>query len=536
MHIDGMPNPHGQDLLWQLAPTVAKTGATAVIWGFVGTIFVQYQFKNLFSLKNVGAVLNQEIKDFLKTFTLPEHIDELLKQLNEGWDVLIKNLEFAAKFKELMAELEIIRENLQDFLSNIARDSTLKVVPWVALATGMIVGTPFLVSYVYRKAIYNIGKPKLATEVRYVGFYDRSMESLSNVISGLWESSLAGIKIGTGAAVIGAGAFVGSNAISLLKTGQVLSTQQTDEFANFILKGCLGIAATAAAGNAAILLYKNFKGNHRRLDKPVFHKDLNDTLEQIIQSAYNLQKNNGIFQNVLLYGPGGTGKTMISKFIAKNSDMNYVMMSGADLAQYITRGEHVTELNKLFEAAKRSSTPTILFIDEAESLCRNRDNIVKPELIELQNAFLNHTGEASNKIMLIMATNRIEDLDPAVLSRMDHKLFIGPPKINERKQIIQNYLPNFFPQKEIKELFPEEIVGSVALKTEGLTGRMIFKLLNAIRSAKNATAENKLTKEIISTGVRKFLEQEVRASEALHLKAKAPAALPAAPLVAASAA
>lgn len=162
-----------------------------------------------------------------------------------------------------------------------------------------------------------------------------------------------------------------------------------------------------------------------------------------------------------------------------------------------------------------------------ESLCRDRDTIVKPELIELQNAFLNHTGEASDKIMLIMATNRIEDLDPAVLSRMDHKLFIGPPKLNERKQIIEAYLPHFFSYREIRELFLEEVVESIAMKTEGLTGRTIFKMLNAIKGSKNASAQNELTMDIIFNVVRKFIEQEARVIEAVNLKPKAAPPAPA---------
>jgi Holliday junction resolvasome RuvABC ATP-dependent DNA helicase subunit len=486
--------------------------------------------------RNIADFINTHFTDFWNDVAFSEKVkrisEETLKALKEikvadNVKVILDDIsKLIGNVRGLAFEhLDGFRADIQQIFANMARDTTLKMVPWVALGTSVTVGTPYLVSYIYRRAVHDIGKPKLATDVRYVGWYDRSVDLLSNAASASYESSKVGLKFGLGAALLSAGSFVAANAFSLYKDGATLAPQQVDEFWAFMQIAVLGVAAVAAVSKASVITYKGVKSSYKKLDKPVFYKELNDTIEQITKSTYNLQKHGGFFQNVLLYGPGGTGKTMISKFMAKNSNMNYVMMSGGDLAQYIGRGEHVTELNKLFESAKRSSSPTILFIDEAESLCRNRDSIVKPELVELQNAFLNHTGESSNKIMLIMATNRIEDLDPAVLTRMDHKLFIGPPKITERKQIITNYLPNLFSAKEIKELFPEEIIGSIGLKTEGMTGRAIFKMLNAIRGSKNSSADNKLTREIISTGVKKFVEQEVRAMEAVNAKAKGPAAV-----------
>ncbi|MBX9744733.1 MAG: AAA family ATPase, partial [Chlamydiales bacterium] len=195
----------------------------------------------------------------------------------------------------------------------------------------------------------------------------------------------------------------------------------------------------------------------------------------------------------------------IAKFIARSSDMNYVMISGGDLAQYIKLGTHVSELNKLFIKINNASTPTILFIDEAESLCRNRSQLTdEPERLELLNAFLNHTGENSKKIMLMLATNRPEDIDPAILSRMDHKLQIYPPALAERKQILQLHISRLFTPQEAT-LFDIE---KIAQSTEGLTGRALFKMLNAIFANKSITENEKLTKDLITSTVEHFIEQE----------------------------
>ena len=242
--------------------------------------------------------------------------------------------------------------------------------------------------------------------------------------------------------------------------------------------------------------------------KPIFNPELESQIRDITEATYNLQKNGGYFQNVLLYGPGGTGKTMVAKMIARGSNMNYIMMSGGDLAQYIKRGEHVSELNKLFESINQSFTPTILFIDEFESLARDRSKLDKAELFELLNAFLSHTGEASKKFMLIAATNRPEDIDDAVLSRMDHKLEIGLPKKEERIKILDQYIARFFNKSERALFFSHETIERMAEETDGLTGRAIFKMLNALQGKKMASSKNCLTPEMIDKTVAHFVSQE----------------------------
>ena len=132
----------------------------------------------------------------------------------------------------------------------------------------------------------------------------------------------------------------------------------------------------------------------------------------------------------------------------------------------------------------------------------------KSELIELVNSFLNQTGEPSKKIMVILTTNRKDDLDPAVLSRMDHKLYIGLPEQAERKKIIELYLPTFMTSLERSELFTDEMITSIAKQTEGFTGRTIFKMLNAMSGMRAATNNNKLTETMVTDTVNAFVKQE----------------------------
>ncbi len=252
--------------------------------------------------------------------------------------------------------------------------------------------------------------------------------------------------------------------------------------------------------------------------KPVFNAEITRRITNITRATNNIRRNGGYFQNVLFYGPGGTGKTLISEFIAKNSGMSYVKMSGGDLAQYIKRGEHVTELNKLLDKMNHSwrpwsTRPWILFIDEAESLCRDRSKIPTAELLELQNAFLNRTGTQSTRFMIILATNRMEDLDEAVLSRMDHKIYIGPPAEPERVEIIKSYAPKFFTASEQAAFFKAPQTAQMGKVTKGLTGRALFKLLNDVANKKAATADQKLTQEMIDITVKDMMLQEQEVEE-----------------------
>lgn len=260
--------------------------------------------------------------------------------------------------------------------------------------------------------------------------------------------------------------------------------------------------------------------------KPSYDTETTRRITEVSKAMQNVRKNGGPFPNVLFYGPGGTGKTMISNILAKESGMSYVKMSGGDLAQYIKRGEHVTELNKLFDNLERSwrpwsVRPWVLFIDEAESLCGDRNLMPSAELLELQNAFLNRTGTQSEKFALVLATNLLERLDPAVLSRMDYKIFIGPPAEAERVRIIKTYLPQFFTSKERSNIFTDETVDEMAKNTEGFTGRSLFKLLNAIKNQKAITDQKVLTKEAVMRTVNDFAEQEQEIASRLEKKKNA---------------
>ncbi|MBS0629673.1 MAG: AAA family ATPase [Verrucomicrobia bacterium] len=481
------------------------------------------------NMKTVTGDFIKEISDAFKEgvtkIDMAGNMDHLGREFNAGLGVFRGNF-----FKEL----DLFRSDIQSIFTNMARDTTIKTLPWLALGGAIFIGTPLLTLYLYKKAVHNIGRPLLAQKVRKVGVWDRTTDGATRTVLSIWDAAKVGIKWGALVGTTGLIVSFGGAIASVLMGGRGgIGAQVIDGLACAIgghyycnYNSALPlIAATLGTGalRGSISLAHDFYGfvkESLKVDvQPVFNDELQKRIDDLTRSTYNINQNGGYMQNLLLYGPGGTGKTMIAEYIANNSKMNYVMMSGGDLAQHIKRGEHVTELNRLFADAKSSYTPTIVFIDECESLCGDRGKNDRSELTELINAFLNQTGVPSKKVMVILTTNRKEDLDPAVLDRMDHKLYIGLPGLPERKKILELYVPSFMTAIERSELFTESMIASIAEQTEGFTGRAIFKMLNTMSGKRAATNDNMLTEQMVRDTVSELVKQE---QEVLGINKPAP--------------
>lgn len=236
-------------------------------------------------------------------------------------------------------------------------------------------------------------------------------------------------------------------------------------------------------------------------------------LQGIGRGLINTKRNGGFFPNILLFGPGGTGKTLIAEEIAENSGMTIIETSGGDFAQHIMRGNHVTEFNRLWRLCQ--TQPTVFFIDEAEGIAKKRSELDQPHT-EIQNALLHATGSPSKSVAIIMATNRPQDFDEAMLSRCDYKIFIGPPGVDERKAIIDQYARKLLTEADVNDFFSSNALQKLAEDTTGFTGRMLFKMINAIFTRKSTTDRNELTSELIAEVVQEFIAQEKRMITYFH--------------------
>lgn len=145
-------------------------------------------------------------------------------------------------------------------------------------------------------------------------------------------------------------------------------------------------------------------------------------------------------KGVLLYGPPGTGKTLTARAVANRTDAAFICVIGSELVQKYV-GEGARMVRELFQMA-RSKKACILFIDEVDAIGGARgpddasgDNEVQRTMLELLNQM--DGFDARGNVKVLMATNRPDTLDPALLrpGRMDRKIEFGLPDLEGRTQI-----------------------------------------------------------------------------------------------------
>jgi 26S proteasome regulatory subunit T3 len=147
-------------------------------------------------------------------------------------------------------------------------------------------------------------------------------------------------------------------------------------------------------------------------------------------------------RGVLLYGPPGTGKTMLVKAVAHHTTASFIRVVGSEFVQkYLGEGPRM--VRDVFRLA-RENAPAIIFIDEIDAIATKRfdaqtgaDREVQRILLELLNQ-MDGFDQGSN-VKVIMATNRADTLDPALLrpGRLDRKIEFPNPSRREKRLIFQ---------------------------------------------------------------------------------------------------
>ncbi|WP_440771607.1 CDC48 family AAA ATPase [Natronorubrum sp. DTA28] len=144
-------------------------------------------------------------------------------------------------------------------------------------------------------------------------------------------------------------------------------------------------------------------------------------------------------KGVLLHGPPGTGKTLMAKAVANEIDAHFETISGPEImSKYY--GESEEKLREVFEEAEENA-PAIVFIDELDSIAAKREDAggdverrVVAQLLSLMDGL-----EERGRVTVIAATNRVDDIDPALRrgGRFDREIEIGVPDKDGRKEILQ---------------------------------------------------------------------------------------------------
>lgn len=231
---------------------------------------------------------------------------------------------------------------------------------------------------------------------------------------------------------------------------------------------------------------------------------LEERLRDIAIATKNTKQNRGMYRNILMHGPPGTGKTMFAKKLAEHSGMDYAIVTGGDLAPLGRDG--VTAIHKVFDWAATSRKGLLLFIDEADAFLRKRSSEhISEDLRAMLNAFLYRTGEQSNKFMLVLASNTPEQFDWAVNDRLDEMVEFRLPGREERERLVRLYFDKFVLQPAIegnKRLKVAQfdygmLCSKIAAMTEGMSGRELAKLAVTWQAAAYASEDGVLTEQMI---------------------------------------
>lgn len=169
-------------------------------------------------------------------------------------------------------------------------------------------------------------------------------------------------------------------------------------------------------------------------------------------------------KGVLLYGPPGTGKTLLAKAVAGEAGVKFIATSGSDFDEKYV-GVGASKMRKLFDDAKNNA-PCIIFIDEIDSMGGRRHSKQNNYDRQTLNTLLSEMDgfDGSNGVVVIAATNRLEDLDPALTrpGRFDNHFAVSlPESAKERRVIIDLYTNNKkFAEDVDFDAFAKETMGS----------------------------------------------------------------------------
>lgn len=177
-------------------------------------------------------------------------------------------------------------------------------------------------------------------------------------------------------------------------------------------------------------------------------------------------------KGLLLFGPPGTGKTMIGKCIASQCKATFFSISASSLtSKWMGEGEKM--VRALFYLARKMS-PSVIFVDEIDSLLSQRSDNENEGSRRIKTEFLVQFDGAGvddkDRILVIGATNRPQEIDEAARRRLVKRIYVALPEFSSRRQMVQQLLrgyPNSIADEELDE---------IARITDGYSGSDMFNL------------------------------------------------------------
>jgi len=223
-------------------------------------------------------------------------------------------------------------------------------------------------------------------------------------------------------------------------------------------------------------------------------------------------------KGVLLMGPPGSGKTLMARAVAGESNVPFFHVSGSEFVELFV-GIGASRVRDLFKVAK-TAAPTIIFIDEIDAVGRHRgtglgggnderEQTLNQILVEMDGF------EPHEKVIVIAATNRPDVLDPALLrpGRFDRRVFLDLPDIKGRKDILNIHAKG-------KPLAEDVVLDLIAERTPGFSGADLQNLMNEAAILAAREERKKVSQFDLIRSIEKVLLGPERKSHLLTVEEK----------------
>nr|GEX32615.1 P-loop containing nucleoside triphosphate hydrolases superfamily protein [Tanacetum cinerariifolium] len=237
--------------------------------------------------------------------------------------------------------------------------------------------------------------------------------------------------------------------------------------------------------------------------------EIKETLQELVMLPLKRPDlfNGGLLKpcrGILLFGPPGTGKTMLAKAIANDAGASFINVSMSTITSKWF-GEDEKNVRALFTLAAKVS-PTIIFVDEVDSMLGQRTRVGEHEAMrKIKNEFMSHWDglltKPGERILVLAATNRPFDLDEAIIRRFERRIMVGLPSVENRETILKTLLA----KEKIEDLDFKEL----AVMTEGYSGSDLKNL--CVTAAYRPVRE--LMQEERQKNIDKKKSDETKASE-----------------------
>ncbi len=248
-----------------------------------------------------------------------------------------------------------------------------------------------------------------------------------------------------------------------------------------------------------------------RFDDVAGEDEAKESLSEIVEYLHDPSKYKNIGatmpKGILLVGPPGTGKTMLAKAVAGESNVPFFSMSGSEFVEMFV-GMGASKVRDLFKQAKEKA-PCIVFIDEIDAIGQKRDSRLGGndereqtlnQLLTEMDGFEDNTG-----VVILAATNRPESLDPALTrpGRFDRRVPVELPDLKGREDILKVHAKKVKTDNNID-------YGKVARMASGASGAELANIINeaalrAVRDGRKCVTQADLEEsiEVVIAGYQK---------------------------------